>query len=104
MSQFLISIPTGFNLENSFARFLVYSTFLVNGNPITNLMSIGDATSATGQNPPKPATVAGLDTHNNCEGDTSMTRGMWSSAYDPGTFQLKNCISGRILWGQPLFQ
>ena len=66
----------GFNLENSFARFLVYSTFLVNGNPVTNLMSIGDKTSLTGQDPPKPATVAGLDTHNNCEGDTSMTRGM----------------------------
>ncbi|PPQ96205.1 hypothetical protein CVT26_005610 [Gymnopilus dilepis] len=62
------------NLENSFARFLVYSTFLVNGNPITNLMSIGDKTSLTGQDPPRPATVAGLDTHNNCEGDTSMTR------------------------------
>lgn len=75
----LSDIVIGFNLENSFARFLVYSTFLVNGNPITNLMSIGAATSATGQNPPLPATVAGLNTHNNCEGDTSMTRGMYLS-------------------------
>ncbi|PPQ64867.1 hypothetical protein CVT26_002585 [Gymnopilus dilepis] len=72
--QIVTAVQEGFNLENSFARFLTYSTFLVNGNPLTNLMSIGDATPLTGQNPPKPATVAGLDTHNNCEGDTSMTR------------------------------
>ncbi|KAF8888455.1 heme-thiolate peroxidase [Gymnopilus junonius] len=68
------AVQEAFNLENSFARFLVYSTFLVNGNPITNLMSIGAKTSDTGPNPPPPATVAGLNTHNNCEGDTSMTR------------------------------
>ncbi|KAF8876876.1 heme-thiolate peroxidase [Gymnopilus junonius] len=74
-AQIVTAVQEGLNLENSFARFLTYSTFLVNGNPLTNLMSIGAATSATGPNPPKPATVAGLDTHNNCEGDTSMTRG-----------------------------
>ncbi|KAF8868524.1 heme-thiolate peroxidase [Gymnopilus junonius] len=73
-AQIVTAVQEGLNLENSFARFLTYSTFLVNGNPITNLMSIGDKTSGTGQDPPKPATVAGLDTHNNCEGDTSMTR------------------------------
>ncbi|PPQ65538.1 hypothetical protein CVT26_000495 [Gymnopilus dilepis] len=72
--QLVNAVQEGFNLENSFARFLVYSTFLVNGNPITNLMSIGAATPLTGPNPPAPATVAGLNTHNNCEGDTSMTR------------------------------
>ncbi|KAF8888466.1 heme-thiolate peroxidase [Gymnopilus junonius] len=72
--DFLTLPLIGFNLENSFARFLALSTFLVNGNPITNLMSIGGVTPLTGQNPPAPATVSGLNTHNNCEGDTSMTR------------------------------
>ncbi|KDR86159.1 hypothetical protein GALMADRAFT_52924 [Galerina marginata CBS 339.88] len=73
-TQIMNAVQEGFNLENAFARFLVFSTFLVNGNPITNLMSIGGATPLTGPNPPKPATVGGLNSHNNCEGDTSMTR------------------------------
>ncbi|KDR67092.1 hypothetical protein GALMADRAFT_80170 [Galerina marginata CBS 339.88] len=72
--QIIHAVQEAFNLENEFARFLVYSTFLVNGNPITNLMSIGGQTSGTGTNPPAPATVGGLNSHNNCEGDTSMTR------------------------------
>ncbi|KDR86161.1 hypothetical protein GALMADRAFT_132745 [Galerina marginata CBS 339.88] len=73
-TQIINAVQEGFNLENTFARFLVFSTFLVNGNPITGLMSIGGATPLTGLNPPKPATVGGLNSHNNCEGDTSMTR------------------------------
>ncbi|KDR68079.1 hypothetical protein GALMADRAFT_146570 [Galerina marginata CBS 339.88] len=72
--QIINAVQEALNLDNTFARFLVFSTFLVNGNPITNLMSIGGATPLTGPNPPKPATVGGLNTHNNCEGDTSMTR------------------------------
>ncbi|KDR84365.1 hypothetical protein GALMADRAFT_54851 [Galerina marginata CBS 339.88] len=72
--QIINAVQEALNLDNTFARFLVFSTFLVNGNPITNLMSIGGATPLTGPNPPKPATVGGLNTHSNCEGDTSMTR------------------------------
>ena len=60
---------TVLNLNNTFARFLVCSTFLINGNPITNLMSIRGATPLTGVNSPKPTTVGGLNTHNNCEGE-----------------------------------
>ena len=54
---------TGFNMDNGLARFLAYGTFLVDGNVITNEMSIGSKTPATGPNPPAPAIVGGLDTH-----------------------------------------
>jgi len=49
--------------------------FLVDGNPLTNLLSIGGKTPLTGPDPPQPAKVGGLDTHAVFEGDTSMTRG-----------------------------
>jgi len=58
----------GFNMGNDLATFVTFAAFLVNGNPITNLMSIGGATALTGLNPPPPATVGGLDTHNVFEG------------------------------------
>ena len=59
----------GFNMENSVARFLAYATFLVDGNVITNEMSIGSKTTATGPDPPAPGTVVGgLDTHAVFEG------------------------------------
>ena len=55
-------------MGNDLAIFVTFAAFLVNGNPITNLMSIGGATPLTGPNPPQPATVGGLDTHNVFEG------------------------------------
>ncbi|KIJ53244.1 hypothetical protein M422DRAFT_155474 [Sphaerobolus stellatus SS14] len=64
-------------MEGRFALydlFLVYQAFLMNGNPITNLMSIGMKTPLTGTNPPKPAQVGGLSFHGTFEGDTSMSR------------------------------
>ncbi|EAU87196.2 hypothetical protein CC1G_10475 [Coprinopsis cinerea okayama7 len=65
-----------FNMENTFAKFVTYAAFLVDGNPITNLMSIGGKTWRTGIiEPPPPAIVGGLNTHAVFEGDTSMTRG-----------------------------
>jgi len=48
-------------MENSLAKFVTYAAFLVDGNPVTNLMSIG-------QDPPSPAIVGGLDTHAVFEG------------------------------------
>ncbi|KIJ48558.1 hypothetical protein M422DRAFT_247407 [Sphaerobolus stellatus SS14] len=51
-----------------------HGAFLMNGNPLTNLMSIGMKTPLTGQDPPKPALVGGLSQHGTFEGDTSMTR------------------------------
>lgn len=58
----------GFNMDNTIARFLAYGTFLVDGNVITNEMSIGSKTPATGPDPPSPAIVGGLDTHAVFEG------------------------------------
>ncbi|KIJ45803.1 hypothetical protein M422DRAFT_250593 [Sphaerobolus stellatus SS14] len=81
----------GLNLGNDFAKFLCYQVFLMNGNPLTNLMSIGMKTPLTGQDPPNPGLVGGLSQHGTFEdisladypqlsscmpfiGDTSMTR------------------------------
>ena len=61
-------ISSGFNMENSLAKFVTYAAFLVDGNPVTNLMSIGGKSSLTGQDPPSPAIVGGLDTHAVFEG------------------------------------
>jgi len=61
-------------MANELSIFVTYSTMLVDGNMLTNLLSIGDKTRLTGPDPPLPATAGGLDTHNVFEGDTSMTR------------------------------
>ncbi|KIJ40007.1 hypothetical protein M422DRAFT_257069 [Sphaerobolus stellatus SS14] len=72
--QIVTAVMEGLNLGNDFAKFLAYQAFLMNGNPLTNLMSIGMKTPLTGPNPPKPALVGGLSQHGTFEGDTSMTR------------------------------
>jgi hypothetical protein len=41
---------------------------LVDGNLVTNLLSIGGKTKKTGPDPPKPAIVGGLNTHDVFEG------------------------------------
>ncbi|KAF5359306.1 hypothetical protein D9756_003057 [Leucocoprinus leucothites] len=73
-AQIINAAMEGFNMENGIARFVTYAAFLVDGNPVTNLMSIGGKSSGTGQDPPQPAIVGGLDTHAVFEGDSSMTR------------------------------
>ena len=45
---------------------------LVDGNQITNLLSIGGKSYETGPDPPKPAIVGGLDTHGVFEGAKSI--------------------------------
>ena len=55
-------------MANDIAIFLAYATFLVDGNPLTNLMSIGGKSSMTGPDPPPPAIVGGLNTHAVFEG------------------------------------
>ncbi|KIJ30060.1 hypothetical protein M422DRAFT_187611 [Sphaerobolus stellatus SS14] len=72
--QIVTAVMEGLNLGNDFAKFLTYQAFLMNGNPLTNLMSIGMKTNMTGQDPPKPALVGGLSQHGTFEGDTSMSR------------------------------
>jgi hypothetical protein len=65
----------GFNMDNNVAVFTTYAAFLVDGNLVTNLISIGQQTDKTGPSPPRPATAGGLATHGTFEGDTSLTRG-----------------------------
>ena len=55
-------------MGNDIAVFVTYTAFLVDGNPLTNLMSIGGKTCLTGPDPPPPAIVGGLDTHAVFEG------------------------------------
>ena len=55
-------------MGNDLAVFVTYAAFLVDGNPITNLLSIGGKTPRTGIDPPEPAIVGGLDTHAVFEG------------------------------------
>jgi hypothetical protein len=64
----------GFNMGNGLAVFLTYAAMLVDGNQITNLLSIGGKSSETGPDPPKPAIVGGLDTHAVFEGALSCFR------------------------------
>jgi hypothetical protein len=62
-------------MANKAARFAAYSAHLVDGNLVTDLLSIGGKTSKTGEDPPPPAIVGGLNTHTVFEGDASLTRG-----------------------------
>ena len=87
-------------MGNNLALVLTYAAFLVDGNQITNLLSIGGKSPMTGPDPPKPAIVGGLDTHavfegaqsrfvflclitDSCRysGDASMTRGKGQSHF-----------------------
>jgi len=66
---------TGFNMNYNLVSFLAYNAHIVDGNVITDLLSIGGKTNATGPDPPSPAIVGGLNAHGPFEGDASMTRG-----------------------------
>jgi len=74
-AQIVTAVQEGFNMGNDLAIFVTYAAMLVDGNLITNLLSIGGKTPLTGRNPPAPAIVGGLDTHAVFEGDVSKTRG-----------------------------
>ncbi|KIJ40725.1 hypothetical protein M422DRAFT_230090 [Sphaerobolus stellatus SS14] len=73
-AQIVNAVQEGFNMGNDLAVFVTYAAFLVDGNLVTNLLSIGSKTPLTGPNPPAPAIVGGLDTHAVFEGDASTTR------------------------------
>jgi len=57
------------------ASFITYNAHIVDGNVVTDLLSIGGKTNVTGPDPPSPAIVGGLNAHGPFEGDASMTRG-----------------------------
>ncbi|KIJ35956.1 hypothetical protein M422DRAFT_180004 [Sphaerobolus stellatus SS14] len=73
-AQIVNALQDGYGAENAFAIGLAYASLLVDGNPLTNLFSIGAKSPATGPDPPKPAIVGGLNGHNTFEGDASFTR------------------------------
>ncbi|KXN81291.1 Aromatic peroxygenase [Leucoagaricus sp. SymC.cos] len=73
--QIINAVQEGFNMENTIARLVTYAAHLVDGNVITDMLSIGGKSPETGPDPPAPAIVGGLNTHAVFEGDASMTRG-----------------------------
>ncbi|KAH6897713.1 Chloroperoxidase [Coprinopsis sp. MPI-PUGE-AT-0042] len=74
-AQIITAIQEGFNMENSVARFNTYVNHLLDGNVLTDLISIGDKTPKTGSDePPPPALVSGMNHHGTFEGDASLTR------------------------------
>jgi hypothetical protein len=78
-------------MEVGTARFVTYAAFVVDGNPITDLLSIGRKSILTGVLP-EPAIVGGLNTHGVFEGDASTTR---LDAYFGDNFSLND-----DLWNQ----
>ncbi|RXW15744.1 heme-thiolate peroxidase [Candolleomyces aberdarensis] len=73
--QIVTSVQEGFNMENKFAIFVTYLAHLMNGNLVTDLLSIGGKTRKTGPDPPPPAHAGGFNVHGTFEGDAGMTRG-----------------------------
>ena len=61
-------------MESTLARTTTYAAHLLDGNPRTDKISIGDKTPLTGPDPPYPAIVGGLSNHGTFEGDASLTR------------------------------
>jgi len=55
-------------MGNDLAVLVTWGAFLVDGNQLTNLMSIGHKSPSTGPDPPPPAIVGGLNTHAVFEG------------------------------------
>ncbi|KAH6918079.1 Chloroperoxidase [Coprinopsis sp. MPI-PUGE-AT-0042] len=74
-AQLITGVQEGFNMENIVARFTTYVNHIIDGNLVTDLISIGDKTLKTGLPPPPPALVAGMNNHGTFEGDASLSRG-----------------------------
>lgn len=55
-------------MEYQFGSFVTWAAFLVDGNLLTNLVSLGPKSNETGPDPPAPAIVGGMNTHGVFEG------------------------------------
>jgi unspecific peroxygenase len=64
----------GFNMQNTVARIATYGAHLLNGNLVTDRLSIGGKSRLTGPSPAPPAHAGGINVHNTCEGDASLSR------------------------------
>ncbi|TFK24483.1 Cloroperoxidase [Coprinopsis marcescibilis] len=73
-SQIITAVQEAFNMENKLARFTTYFAMILDGNLVTDLISIGGKTPLTGVDPPLPAIVGGMTNHGTFEGDASVTR------------------------------
>jgi len=72
-SQVLSAVQEGFNMGNDMAIAQAYGIHLLNGNLVTDLMSIGGRTPLTGPRCPG-CKDGGLSDHTTFEGDASLTR------------------------------
>ncbi|EKM77850.1 hypothetical protein AGABI1DRAFT_76879 [Agaricus bisporus var. burnettii JB137-S8] len=72
-AEIITAVMEGFNMDHGVAVYTTYAAFIVDGNLITNLLSIGEKTSLTGRSS-SGTTAGGLNTHNTFEGDSSITR------------------------------
>ncbi|KZV98543.1 aromatic peroxygenase precursor [Exidia glandulosa HHB12029] len=72
--EIVTAVQNGYNMEWKRAVLVTYAAFLVNGNHLTNLLSLGGMSWLTGHAPPPPALASGLNTHGTFEGDASLTR------------------------------
>ncbi|KAG8213291.1 heme-thiolate peroxidase [Butyriboletus roseoflavus] len=68
-AEIITAVQEGFNMGWNLASFVTYGAFVVDGNHLTNLMSIGANTTEDSQ------LIPGLNIHGNFEGDASTTRG-----------------------------
>ncbi|RXW25115.1 heme-thiolate peroxidase [Candolleomyces aberdarensis] len=73
-TQIVNAIQEGLNMENTAAILATYLGHLLNGNQVTDLLSIGGKTPKTGPPPPAPAHAGGLNVHGTFEGDAGLTR------------------------------
>lgn len=55
-------------MANGLAVLVTWGAFVVDGNHLTNLMSIGEKSKGTGRDTPAPAIIGGLNTHGVFEG------------------------------------
>ncbi|XP_006456226.1 hypothetical protein AGABI2DRAFT_195436 [Agaricus bisporus var. bisporus H97] len=103
--QIIAASQEGFNFESQIARRFTYSSHLIDGNLVTDLLSIGAKTCKTGPDPPAPANPGGLNLHGAIEGDASMTRGdaYWGDNWHFNETQFSELLEFMDKYGDGLY-
>ncbi|KAE9396118.1 Cloroperoxidase [Gymnopus androsaceus JB14] len=100
--EIITAVQEGFNMGWDLAAFVTYAAFVVDGNHLTNLLSIGEKTPETGPDAPAPAIIGGLNTHGAFEGDASTTRDDFALGnnflFNETLFDQVSISSGDRLW------
>ncbi|KIJ26514.1 hypothetical protein M422DRAFT_272390 [Sphaerobolus stellatus SS14] len=73
-AQIVEAAQEGLSMDTNSATLVTYASMLIDGNLVTNLMSIGRKSPLTGLDPSQPATIGRLNTHAGFKGDASLTR------------------------------